>query len=194
MSHCPQCLSDFVDDPERIAVFGLIVYSRRHPYTLKMLTEDAFWDSLDLGSGRDWNIYTARVISGSKKTQSGNKQEMMSMMIAEWDEPEGNQAFLEELGLTNSEKPVFVLCAALRDSRWLTASISLSEESVDASYKRLNYVISSLTEAVARIDRENYADIESVFNAVNMTVSHIRTIDNIKKIPRLYKWIKEAIT
>jgi len=175
-----------------VKVFGVIIYSHRHPYVKKVLADEDFWRALDEISGERWGIFAVRAIEGRAETKGGGPPGTFSMMIRMWVEPSENRKLIKYLNLESTEDPLFVIFTRLRTGEILKTVLPLDNSSVDAAYGRLKRIISDLTWAIGKIETENIEDHESVFNAVNMTAEGIQTWDTVRRIFEFYQWVKKV--
>jgi len=181
----------FEKDPSVVKVFGAIIYSDRHPHIKKVLKDDDYWRALDEISGLRWAIFSARATEGHVEIKGGGPPGSLSMMISVWVEPRENQKLIEYLRIDSTQKPMFVIFTHLRNGEILKSILNLDDSSLENSYKRLNDIIDNLTSAIEQIDRDNIEDVETIFNAINMTAENIRDWDTIRKVFGLYQWVKK---
>ncbi len=190
MEDIKQVIEDFEKNPKIVKVFGTIVYSDAHAHIKKVLRDEDYWKSLDKISGDRWAILAARALQGRWEIRGGGHPGSLGMMVQVWIEPEENKKLIEALGLETTEKPIFVVFTRLNNEETLHSVIELYDTSIEKAYQRIKKIVQDITESIERIDQENISDYESVFNAVNMTVQRIKTIDTLKRIFTMYEWYK----
>jgi len=182
-----------IADREQIAALGLILYTDQHPHIKRVLRDEDYWKALDEISGRKWTILSARAVVG-EYIMPAPKPGTLSMMRMIWREPAANETLLHSFGLESTDSlPLFVLFTPLTNGQLLQARIHLEESSEQAAYDRLKKVVSSLTQAVSKIDMQNRGDYEAVFNALDLTVSDIKALDFLKSALSFYSWVKQKL-
>ena len=180
----------FEENEQIIKVFGTIVYSDAHAHIKKVLKDEDYWKALDKISGNRWAIFAARALQGQREIRGGDPPGSLGMMIQAWVEPEENKKLIEALGLETTEKPVFVVFTRLNNGEILKSVIELYDTSIEKTYQRIKKIVQDITASIEQIEEENISDYESVFNAVDMTVQRIKTVDTLKRIFAVYKWFK----
>ena len=190
MEDIKQIIEDFEKNPKVVKVFGAIVYSDVHAHVKKVLKDEDYWKALDKISGNRWAIFAARAFQGRREIRGGGPPGSLGMMVQVWVEAEENKKLIEALGLKTTEKPIFVIFTRLNDEETIHSVIELYDSSIEKTYQRIKKIVQDITESIERIEQENISDYESVFNAVNMTVQRIKTIDTLKRIFAVYEWFK----
>lgn len=175
--------------PELVKVFGAIFYANRHPNIKKALKDSDYWDALHEISGERWAIFSVQAKDGNYSLPS-LPPGYLGLMIPIWNEPRENRKLLEFLEIESSEDPYFITFTRLNERKILKSKISLNDNSVDEAFSRIRKVVTELTDAIELIEKDNIQDYESVFNAVDMTVSRITNIDNLRKIFGIYQYFK----
>ena len=180
-------------DQEQVNVLGLILYTDAHAHVKKVLRDADCWKALDVRSGRKWTILSARASQGAY-SQSKPPLGTMGRIVEVWNDPSENEALLEMFHLENTEElPVFVLFCPLPNGRVLQSKIGLSDESEQAAFVRMRYVIDQVAEAVKRIDMENRQDFESVFRAMETALFDIKVLDGLASGFRFIDWVKSKL-
>jgi hypothetical protein len=192
MHELMKAVGNLENDPSVVKVFGAIIYSNRHPHIKKVLKDEDYWIALDDISGTRWTIFAARAVEGKTESRGGGGPPgFLGMMYQVWVEPSQNRQLIEYLAIESTEKPLFVIFARLKNGQILKSILNLDDSSMEKAYKRLNSIIRDLTSSVERIEKENIENYESVFNAVEMSMSRIRDIDTLKKLFNVYEWFKK---
>jgi hypothetical protein len=181
----------FEEDPSVVKVFGAIIYSDRHPYIKKVLKDNDYWRALDEISGQRWAVFSARATEGHVEIKGGGPPGSLSMLVSVWVEPRENRKLIEYLQIDSTQKPVFVIFTRLKTGEILKSILYLDDSSLENAYKRLGQIIGDLTSAVEKIDSENIKDVETVFNAINMTAESIRDWDTVRNVFDIYQWAKK---
>ena len=190
MDDIRQIIEDLEKNPEIVKVFGAIVYSDAHAHIKKVLRDEDYWKALDKISGNRWAIFSARALLGRREIRGGGPPGTVSMMIQVWIEPEDNKKLIEALGLETTEKPVFVIFTRLSNGEILKSVIELYDDEIENTYQRIKNIVQDITSSIEQIEQKNIPDYESVFNAVDMTVQRIKTIDTLKRMFAVYEWFK----
>lgn len=187
-----KAVKSFEKDPTVVNVFGAILYSNRHPHIKKVLKDEDYWLALDDISGTRWAIFAARAIEGRTEIRGGGPPGFMGLMSQIWVEPSENRKLIEYLEIKSTEKPLFVIFTRLKKGNILKSILTLDDSSIEKAYGRLNKIIRDLTSSIERIEKENIEDYESVFNALNMSVTNIRDIDTLKGLFNIYQLLKKV--
>lgn len=191
MNELMRGIEGFEKNPSIVKIFGAIIYSDRHPYIKKVLKDEDYWRALDEISGQRWAIFSARAIEGHTEIKGGGPPGSLSMMISVWVEPRENRKLIEYLQLDSTQKPAFIIFTRLKTGEILKSILNLDDSSPENAYEKLRQIIDDLTSAVEKIENENIKDVETVFNAINMTAERIRDWDNVRRVFDLYQWVKK---
>lgn len=191
MNELKREIEAFEKDPSIVKIFGAIIYSDRHPHIKKVLKDEDYWRALDEISGQRWAIFSARATEGHTEIKGGGPPGSLSMMISVWVEPIENRKLVEYLQLESTQKPAFIIFTRLKTGEILKSILNLDDSSPENAYKRLRQIIDDLTSAVEKIENENIKDVETVFNAINMTAERIRDWDTVRSVFKLYQWVKK---
>jgi hypothetical protein len=191
MHELMKAVDNFEKDPTIVKVFGAIIYSNSHPHIKKVLKDEDYWLALDDISGTRWGIFAARAIEGRTEIRGGGPPGTLGTMYQVWIEPSENRKLIEYLEIESTKKPLFVIFTRLKKGSILKSILTLDDTSTEKAYGRLNKIIRDLTSSIERIEKENIEDYESVFNALNMSVTNIRDLDVLKRLFNIYQWLKK---
>lgn len=191
MHELMKAVDNFEKDPTIVKVFGAIIYSNSHPHIKKVLKDEDYWLALDDISGTRWAIFAARAIEGRTEIRGGGPPGTFGMMYQVWIEPSENRKLIEYLEIESTKKPLFVIFTRLKKGSILKSILTLDDTSTEKAYGRLNKIIRDLTSSIERIEKENIEDYESVFNALNMSVTNIRDLDVLKRLFNIYQLLKK---
>ena len=191
MHELMKTIENFEKDPTIVKVFGTIIYSDRHPHIKKVLKDEDYWLALDEISGERWAIFAARAIEGKTEISGGGPPGSLGLLVQVWVEPSENSKLIEYFEIESTEKPLFVIFTRLKNGNILKSILTLNDSSIEKAYDRLNKIIRDLTSSIEKIEKENIEDYETVFNAINMSVTHIHDMDVLKKLFNLYQCLKK---
>jgi hypothetical protein len=191
MHELMKAIENFEKDPTVVKVFGAIIYSNRHPHIKKVLKDEDYWLALDEISGARWAIFAARAIEGKTEIRGGGPPGSSGLLVQVWVEPSENSKLIEYFEIDSTEKPFFVVFTRLKKGNILKSILTLNDSSTEKTYDRLNKIIRDLTSSIEKIEKENIEDYETVFNAINMSVTHIHDMDVLKRLFNIYQWLKK---
>ncbi len=177
-------------DPSVVKVFGAIIYTDRHPHIKKVLKDEDYWSALDNISGTRWAIFSARAAKGHYSIEGGGPPGTLGMMIQVWKEPNQNKQLVEYLGISSTQNPYFAIFTRLKSGVILKSIIKIDDSTIENAYEKIKIVVEDITHAIEKIAKENIEDYESVFNAIDMSVSNIKNLDAFKKIFGFYEIFK----
>ena len=193
MQQIQPLIDKVIADREQVVALGLILYTDAHPHIKSVLRNNDYWKALDELSGRKWTILAARAMRGQYHEPAPTPG-ALSMMVQIWCEPTVNKRLLESFSLESTRSlPVFVLFTPLRNGRMLQSKVTLDDSTEQAAYDRLKRVVSSLTDAVDRIDIGNREAYEAVFSALDLAIFDVKVLDVLKSGLGFYNWIKEKL-
>jgi hypothetical protein len=119
-------------------VFGVILYSSRNPFTIKMLRDDDFWNALDEISGPRWPIFALRPAAGyktSRMPRSTASAKKLMVPITRWHEPSANRELLETFKIVDTRKlPLFLVFAEGNKGESLQISFTIQDTDQNACY------------------------------------------------------------
>ena len=161
-------IKDLVEGDKNLSrIYGFILYTDKNPYVVKVLQDDAFWNSLNSNSGDSWPIFAARPLQqGKRRFSGGGGCGQMSMMIATWDEPKANLPIIQDFGLEDSQDlPLFVAFMWDDEDNLNEITIPIHGNNVDEVYHSLEEIVSAITRVEERILPENKGTV-NVFRNV----------------------------
>ena len=174
-------------------MFGLILFTDEHPHVVKVLRDDDYWTRFDAITGDNFAVFSAKPLPGTNHC-SDPPPGKFAMMLSVWHEPAENKELLSTFHIDNTKKlPKFVVFAQMPDDSILQCSLPLTDETEAAAYKRLNEVITEVSNAAKGIADEYRGDTESVFNAFSMQVREFKERETLIKVVKWMPFINRFI-
>jgi len=180
--------------PDKVRLYGIIVYTDAHPHIVKVLRDTDYWDALNEIAGSKWVIFSVKPVTGAYEDPppgGGLVRELVSV----WKEPAENKALLEEFQLSSTERLPLLLVFTQSDAgEILKLTLELDDLSVERAFTSLKSAIALVTSAVDNISAANLHNAEGVFRAVEMRVDQLRQWHVLKKGVNIFLWIKGLLT
>lgn len=111
-------------------IFGLIAYSDRNPFVVKVLRDDAYWRSLNNRSN-GWILYA---VKPGDDVKGGNIDHVYS-----------------SLGVTEKTMPQLIILSIASDNTMLQRNYAIDGDSEESVYLSLERSVNAVTSAVKRI-------------------------------------------
>jgi hypothetical protein len=174
-------------------IYGFILYSDRNPYVVKVLQDDAFWNSLNEISGSNWPIFAVRPLrDGCYDCDAPRlgKTNGFYEMVPIWKEPKDNLRVLNDFGLKSSEDfPLFVAFMWDDEDKFHQVSIPIRGKDVDSTYKYLEKIVQTISDTEAKVAPE-YKHSVNVFRNVAEQLQSLDAqtvfVENVKLVKSLY--------
>ena len=184
---------------DALSVFGLILYTDRHPHIVKVMRDDDYWREFNAISGKNFAIFSAKPLQGDYRSPEFGPGQM-GMMMQIWNEPAANESLLHDFNLSSTKDlPTFLVFAQLPDSTILQCQIHLTDKDEASAYSRLKEVITVVADAAAKISDQYKENTADVFQAFQMQVGAfkereaiIKTIQWLPFVSRVRRWFIEA--
>ena len=186
-------LNPIIQHPEKVNIFGVLLYTRAHPHIIKLLKDDDYWDALDEISGKKWAIFSIKPLVRKLK-RDPFQSNIISNMIPIYEEPFMNKKLLRDFNIQDtSSLPMLLVFWKKENGHTDQITYSLSGDSVETLYKDLNRIVSAITETIERITPENMTETARIFQEVLGTVKYKATWRTIAKsiniLERLKSWM-----
>lgn len=171
---------------ETLRVFGLILFTDRHPHMIQTLQNDNYWNQFHEITGDKFAIFSCRPKPGRYEfSGGGGGPRSIGMMMQTWREPNENKELLETFHLKSTEQlPMFIVFAQLPDDTILQCPIKLTDKSDEECHARLKTVVELLSNIANNIVFDSKTD--DVYNAFSM---QIREFAEREMIVKAVKWI-----
>lgn len=179
-------INRLINEKATLGVFGLIVFTEKHPHVIKTLRDEDYWREFDRISGDNFAIFSAQPLPGAHRAPEP-RPGVVGTMNAVWHEPAENEELLSTFRLDDTKDlPTFVVFAQMPDGTILQSSIKLTDNSAEEAYRRLKTVISVVSEAAKGIADEYKANTEDVHAAF---VQQIREFHERETLLEMIKWV-----
>ena len=163
-------------------LYGAILFTEAHPYVVKTLKDDEFWNALDELSGSSWVIFATRLFKGSWEPPALSPKSR-GFMHPVWKEPAANNDLLECFEIKDSTRPYFVIFG-FNDEQLFYATHPIAGESANAVYQSLEEVVRTVSrELEIRCD----AAPLDLYKALNLRLRMLRAKDFLK---RAFQWVQ----
>lgn len=180
-------------DKQYSNIYGFIMYTSAHPYIIKVLRDNDFWNALDEISGENWPIFAIRPLAQGTYGLPDFPPGYIGFMKSEWKEPNENKKYLDFFSLGDSENlPCFIAFKFNDDETIDQVVYKLSNDSEQAAYASLKTIISLITKTESLILPE-YKQTDAVFRNVKMDIeSYVLRKGVVKGVGKIFR-IKEGI-
>ena len=171
-------------------VFGVILFTQRHPNLRRVLHDRLYWDALDEVSGDRWQIFATVAAMGHwdrapdlSATQSLPNGAIFQMQQV-WIEPSENKELLADFQLDDtSSLPSLLVFGELTDGDFYRLTIRLDDSSIERAFASLKGAIGAVTTALEDVLPENFSNVEGVFAAIDLSVTSYKQ----------FNWLKRAL-
>jgi len=176
-----------------VGIVGIILFTDAHPYVIKCLRDNDFWNALNEQSGKRWVIYSikpqAAKLDKNPFLEGGN----LGHLVPIWDEPNSNKLLIERLDIKDTSiLPIFTI-AYKRDDELLVSHIDIDNESIDTTYRNISKIIQGTTSVVDKISEENIQNTDEIFSLLKSELSHQRFVKRAIKIDKFWRDILERL-
>ncbi len=170
--------------PGNINLVGVVFHDPRHAHLKKVLHDDTYWNSLDSETklGPAWDVH---ILGMADPAQRPDFQTIKSHI----------RSSLDEYGIKRDEDqlPFFVfLCPSRTPSGFLHFCVPLSDKSLTDAFDSLRNVIQTATNAVKRVEKQNYDKAEVVFELVQSEFVIKNYTKFLTKIPSCLEKLKST--
>lgn len=156
-------------------LYGVILFTESHPYVVKALRDEDFWNSLDQMSGTHWVIFATRLFKGALETPKSSKD--MEFMQTIWKEPNTNRDLLQHFNIRDSSRPYFVVFALDGDQLFYATHL-IRGKSADAVYQSLEEVIKTVSR---ELENKRTAEPQEIYKALNLQLRLLKAKDALKQ-------------
>ena len=182
-------IEKFRKDNKFANVYGFILFTSTHSNVVKVLNDDFYWRGFDEIS-KNWIIFSIKPEIGKYEYPS-LPSGFLGMMVPIWKEPKANTKMIELFEIETTKKlPLFVAFIVKNEKQIDKITYQLKDDNLDNARNSIKSIIESITSVVDLILPEYY-DTENVFRNVKQEIESKITIEKIKKVINLYKWLKE---
>lgn len=189
-----ELVNEFHTSELQTRIFGLILYSDESPYVKKMLEDTDFWKALDEKSGKKWYIFAIKSKQGHFEIPK-TKSDQFAFMIPIWKEPEENKELLEDFEVDSTKNlPLFITFFIGKDNELTKYQLPIEGKNVDSIYESTANIIDEITEAIDKIELDNYENTEGLTNALDALFENRIKWNKIKNGYKILKKIKELLS
>lgn len=180
--------------PDIHDVFGVILYTEEHPYVIKALRDQDFWNALDKKSGRRWVIFSVKPEQGNTVMRLPEALPGLMQMIVpipEWREPTENYKLLSVLGIESTEELPMLMVFAEAQGELLRCAFKIAGESKDAAYAVLQKSINVAARSIKDVAPENIKKTFEIFNLVDAAAKQVVTFQRVRAAASLIPYLEK---
>lgn len=173
-------------------LYGVILFTRKHPFISQMLKEEEFYTSLDLRSNEDIDIFVTMRKEGEWRTPEPLPGTMQFLKPI-WIEPKENEELFSVFNIDTSDSlPLFVLFGGMEDANEnlkfsFYNKTKIKTTSKETAYQSIEDTLTIVTKVIEKLKaKESYTikDLEkSLSKEIKLTKLKINVKEVIKKIP-----------
>jgi hypothetical protein len=170
-------------------LFGVVIYTAKHPHVRKLLQDKVYWEALNAVSGPYWTVFAAVAESGAYKMPPPSPGRL-AMLVPVWKEPSANRELLEAFELASTENPVLVVFAQAESGSVFRRAIAIEDSSEPAAYASLSTALEVIHKCIGRMDPQ-YRPLET--RAFRLVDSDFQNKDSWRLVRRtisFYAWLK----
>jgi len=174
---------------EVIQLFGVILYTDKHPNIKKMLRDDDYWLALHEITGESFAVFSVRPEMGRyefPKFPPGS----IGMMIKIWKEPKDNQRLVDLFEIKSTENLPLLLLFTEINGRYLSIQLKISDSSEVDAYNSTRGHLEFACNVISNIKKENYGNPEGIFAALSLQNDNRKTWKIVKGGINIYAFIK----
>jgi len=174
---------------EVIQLFGVILYTDKHPNIKKMLRDDDYWLALHEITGENFAVFSVRPEQGRyefPKFPPG----FIGMMIKIWKEPKDNQSLIELFEIKSTENLPLLLLFTEINGRYLSVQLEISDSSAADAYNSTKGHLEFACNVISNIRKENYGNPEGIFAALSLQNDKRSAWRIIRNGVNIYAYIK----
>lgn len=171
-------------------IYGFILYTSSHPFVVKTLKDQEFWNALDEISGPNWPIFSVK--PKYRKYTSYRRHNpigTLEMMVPTSVYPSNNKEFLNFFGITDIDMlPCFVAFVWDDDDKLRTIACKIASKPVKAVYDSLEEIVKIISKVEAQIPEEDktteliFQKVEKALKMRNFKYVILDAIQTIKDI------------
>ena len=171
-------------------VFGVILFTQKHPNLRRVLHDRLYWDALDEVSGDRWQIFATVAAAGhwdgapDPQATPTLPDGAIFQMQQVWKEPRENKELLADFQLDDtSDLPSLLVFGESSDGEFYRLTVRLDDGSIERAFASLKGAIGAVTTALEDVRPENFSNVEGVFAAIDLSVTSYKQ----------FSWIKRAL-
>lgn len=177
-------------------VFGVILYTDRNPFVLKMLRDDDFWNALHEISGPRWPIFAIRPASGYKTSRvprSTASAKKLMVPITRWHEPSANRELLETFKIADTRQlPMLLVFAEGNKGEVLQIAFKIKDADQNSCYKSLKSIVEKCAEAIEKVTAENIKNTEVIHGLMENVYYQEVIVNCFKTGVSFIQWFKSV--
>jgi hypothetical protein len=177
---------------EVVQLFGVILYTDKHPNIKKMLRDEDYWLALHEITGENFAVFSVRPEKGRyefPKFPPG----FVGMMIQIWKEPKDNQSLVDLFEIKSTENLPLLLLFTEINGRYLSIQLRINDSSEVDAYNSTKDHLEFACNVISNIKRENYGNPEGIFASLSLQNDNKSTWQVIKNGINIYAHIKRLI-
>lgn len=170
-------------------LFGVILYTDKHPNIKKILRDDDYWLALHELTGESFAVFSVRPEKGRHefpKLPPG----FMGMMVKIWKEPKDNQRLIDLFEIKNTENLPLLLLFTQVDGKYLSIQFKINDLSEADAYNSTKDHLEFACNVISGIRKENYGKPDGIFAALSLQDDNRKKWKIIKDGIDLYAYIK----
>ncbi len=155
-----------VQEDENISrIYGFILYSSSHPYVVKLLRSNDYWNALDNISGRNWPIFAVRP-KDKVLNEDIPLNYMMDVGSSKSSLNDITFSIQQDFNITDEEQlPCFVVFMWDDQDNLQEIIVPISGDSIESVYKTIAKIVKSISDVESGILPE-YKKTVNVFREV----------------------------
>lgn len=169
-----------------MGIFGVVLYTDRHPNIKKVLRDPDYWEALDEISGPVLQLFAIRTAQG--RWDSGVPRGASGMLNGIWLEPQANLPLLKLFELNSTVGlPALVVFTWDSDEVVEKVVIPLADHDPVTSFSRLREVVEVASRAVGSADKDGVSGQDYIA----MVRSGFAAFGRRDQIKKGYEFLKE---
>lgn len=173
-------------------LFGVILYTDKHPNIKKVLRDDDYWLALHELTGENFAVFSVRPEEGRyefPKFPPG----VMGMMVKIWKEPKDNQKLIDLFEIKSTESLPLLLLFTEVNGKYLSIQCKINDSSCADAYNSTKEHLEFACDVISNLSRENYGNPEGIFAALSLQNDKRNSWKIIKNGINIYAYLKGLV-
>lgn len=179
-------------DCSTASMFGVLIYTDRHPNVKKVLRDDDYWKAFDEITGNSFAVLSVKPTQGVRSSPS-LPSGMVGYMVQIWNEPKENNKLIEAFELDSTEELPMLLLFTSAEGEILKIEIKLDENGVDKAYESIRSSLQFCATVISGIKKENLKNPEGLFASFSLQNDQRVRLKKLKNVLNLYAYIKSLL-
>jgi len=174
---------------EVVQLFGVILYTDKHPNIKKVLRDDDYWLALHELTGENFAVFSVRPEKGRYELPKFPPG-VIGMMVKIWKEPIDNQKLLNLFEIESTEKLPLLLLFTEINGEHLSIQFKINDTSETEAYNTTKEHLEFACSVISGIKKENYGNPEGIFAALSLQNDQRQAWKIVKNGINIYAYIK----